>query len=412
MPITLIYFTLQFYNSVYRQLILQIQQYVQVENITHVDVIPGPKTVGIKARLCISMTTAAASAASSVRALPVRFFEWDEAGATATSSFDSAGSSSTRNSDSFSNTPQSAALATAFRRRSHERWAAAKALRSDPVLPELEQLALQATERQRATNASSALAAAEFAPHSELLFRARSRQSWRQQRETLRSPSAACEDAAATNESLALKLQRQGYALGVSAENVSQSSEIEPLAHSTYRGASHERWAAAKVLRSELRSDVVASTGRTGDVPASMMGPVFGKLNEPVVVPVLTSVGTVDADAKQLAFKQRLVDFYAAHNPSKLGDDVDRTLEAFRGREEQLFAKLHAKYVANATLMPLAARPRTLVTTARHPTVYMDIAIGGEPVGRIVMRLLDDEVPLAAENFRCLCTGEKVGIAV
>ncbi|EEY59291.1 peptidyl-prolyl cis-trans isomerase B precursor [Phytophthora infestans T30-4] len=40
----------------------------------------------------------------------------------------------------------------------------------------------------------------------------------------------------------------------------------------------------------------------------------------------------------------------------------------------------------------------------------MDISIAGAPAGRIVMRLLKDEIPLAAESFRCLCTGEKGGI--
>ncbi|TYZ58253.1 hypothetical protein PybrP1_007930 [[Pythium] brassicae (nom. inval.)] len=322
------------------------------------------------------MTTKAAPAASGVRAPPVRFFEWDDAGATATSAFDSADPNPTTG-HIVSSTPQSVALAAAFRRRSHERWAEAKALRSDPVLPELEQLALQANERQRAANASSALAAAEFAPRAELPFRARSRHSWQQQREALRSPTTPPEDAAASpsavaDESLALKLQRQGYAMGVSAGNASRSSsEKEPLA-SSFRGASHERWAAAKALRSELPGDVFADT---------------------------------DAQEKQQAFKRRLVDFYAAHNPSKLGE-VERTLEAFRGREEELFAKLHTKYVTNAQTT-LASRKRTLITTARHPTVFMDIAIGGVPAGRIVMRLLDDDVPLAAENFRCLCTGEK-----
>lgn len=117
-------------------------------------------------------------------------------------------------------------------------------------------------------------------------------------------------------------------------------------------------------------------------------------------------VRSTEAHEEQQAFKRRLMDFYAQHNPSKLGE-VKRTLEAFKGREEELFAKLHTKYVTNVQTT-LASRKKTFITSERHPTVFMDIAIGGERAGRIVMRLLDDEVPLAAENFRCLCTGEKV----
>lgn len=37
----------------------------------------------------------------------------------------------------------------------------------------------------------------------------------------------------------------------------------------------------------------------------------------------------------------------------------------------------------------------------------MDIAIGGELEGRIVVKLFKDVVPKTAENFRALCTGEK-----
>merc|ERR1712013_383397 len=46
-------------------------------------------------------------------------------------------------------------------------------------------------------------------------------------------------------------------------------------------------------------------------------------------------------------------------------------------------------------------------TMAGNPSVYFDMKIGGEDQGRIVMELRADVVPKTAENFRCLCTGEK-----
>jgi len=39
--------------------------------------------------------------------------------------------------------------------------------------------------------------------------------------------------------------------------------------------------------------------------------------------------------------------------------------------------------------------------------VFFDITIGNKEAGRITFELYDDVVPKTAENFRCLCTGEK-----
>ena len=45
----------------------------------------------------------------------------------------------------------------------------------------------------------------------------------------------------------------------------------------------------------------------------------------------------------------------------------------------------------------------------RNPKVFFDMTIGGTPTGRIIMELRADLAPKTAENFRCLCTGEKGG---
>ncbi|MEY6433411.1 peptidylprolyl isomerase [Thioalkalicoccus limnaeus] len=41
-----------------------------------------------------------------------------------------------------------------------------------------------------------------------------------------------------------------------------------------------------------------------------------------------------------------------------------------------------------------------------NPRVALDISIGGEPAGTLVLELRADVVPRTAENFRALCTGE------
>lgn len=42
-----------------------------------------------------------------------------------------------------------------------------------------------------------------------------------------------------------------------------------------------------------------------------------------------------------------------------------------------------------------------------NPKVFFDVLIGKAKAGRVIMELFADVTPRTAENFRCLCTGEK-----
>lgn len=47
------------------------------------------------------------------------------------------------------------------------------------------------------------------------------------------------------------------------------------------------------------------------------------------------------------------------------------------------------------------------VTSGYKPRCFLDIEIGGQSVGRIIVELFSDVTPKTCENFRALCTGEK-----
>jgi cyclophilin family peptidyl-prolyl cis-trans isomerase len=44
---------------------------------------------------------------------------------------------------------------------------------------------------------------------------------------------------------------------------------------------------------------------------------------------------------------------------------------------------------------------------SKSSKVFFDIAIRGDPAGRLVFQLFNETTPKTAENFRALCTGEK-----
>ncbi|RHY35462.1 hypothetical protein DYB32_000084 [Aphanomyces invadans] len=101
----------------------------------------------------------------------------------------------------------------------------------------------------------------------------------------------------------------------------------------------------------------------------------------------------------QPSFQERVEAFYRQYNPTKVAE-VGNLVASYAGREDLLFEKLEAKYCPKPQILePL--------TNSSHVKVYFDIEMDNT-VSRVVMRLLHDIVPMTAENFRCLCTGEKV----
>jgi hypothetical protein len=110
---------------------------------------------------------------------------------------------------------------------------------------------------------------------------------------------------------------------------------------------------------------------------------------------------TTEAIAGGESYRNRIIAFYKVHNSSKL-DTVDATLEKYKGKEEELFRKLQAKYdkedVSSKSTFPLPS--------GDGPHCYVEFAVDDKNVGRVVVKLYKDKAPLACENFRCLCTGE------
>ena len=104
-------------------------------------------------------------------------------------------------------------------------------------------------------------------------------------------------------------------------------------------------------------------------------------------------------DASGIDYKAKLTKFYEEHNPSKVST-VESTLEKYKSREDQLFTKLYQKYGLSSEGIALFPEPH-----GSGPKVFMDLTVGGKVAGRIVIKLYADKTPLAAENFRALCTG-------
>lgn len=81
-----------------------------------------------------------------------------------------------------------------------------------------------------------------------------------------------------------------------------------------------------------------------------------------------------------------------------------KLLDAQKARERKAFGNMFASsmYSDKEDVADVGA-----VDDPDNPRVFFDVTEGGEPLGRIEMELYAKVTPKTAENFRCLCTGEK-----
>ncbi|CAM9133509.1 unnamed protein product, partial [Scytosiphon promiscuus] len=107
--------------------------------------------------------------------------------------------------------------------------------------------------------------------------------------------------------------------------------------------------------------------------------------------------GTGGEGLDRASVRAKVMAIYEKHNKEKL-HTVDDALDKYVGRWGLMLQRLEEKYVSDSGLPP---------ASGTGPLCFMDIEVGGEPVGRLVFRLYADKTPKAAENFRALCTGEK-----
>ncbi|KAG7347625.1 cyclophilin type peptidyl-prolyl cis-trans isomerase [Nitzschia inconspicua] len=145
--------------------------------------------------------------------------------------------------------------------------------------------------------------------------------------------------------------------------------------------------------------------------PSSTKAPTpFGQMNSPTPAAAAafqskdpTSFGATFKTTNEMDYKTRLIKFYQKYNPSKL-NTVEATLIKYKGNEEELFQKLQAKYEGTSSKASSSAFPEPC---GQGPLCFLKFLVDGQPVGRVIVKVYLDKTPLAAENFKCLCTGEK-----
>ncbi|GAB5037444.1 peptidyl-prolyl cis-trans isomerase [Nannochloropsis oceanica] len=101
-------------------------------------------------------------------------------------------------------------------------------------------------------------------------------------------------------------------------------------------------------------------------------------------------------------------DLLSAAKADPQNKDIRVQLQAVKDKLKSMAAKEKATFGGFLNKLSMYDdKEGILAHEGPNPKVFMDVTIGGEKAGRITMELFADSVPRTAENFRCLCTGEK-----
>ena len=106
-----------------------------------------------------------------------------------------------------------------------------------------------------------------------------------------------------------------------------------------------------------------------------------------------------DAENSQVIAEIRKI--YELYNPEGICK-VPALLERYKGEELRLLKKLQEKYVSADK--PAVVKNEAIVGTR----VFMSFSINGSAPRPVHFRLYDSVVPLTCENFKSLCSGDKV----
>lgn len=109
-------------------------------------------------------------------------------------------------------------------------------------------------------------------------------------------------------------------------------------------------------------------------------------------------------------YKEAKVDLMAAYKTDNSNKDVRKALAQLKEKVENSKQKEKAAFGGFLGKVDIYNDKKGLLvpnSNGDNPHVYFQIKLGDNDLGRVVMQLYKDITPKTAENFRCLCTGEK-----
>lgn len=107
--------------------------------------------------------------------------------------------------------------------------------------------------------------------------------------------------------------------------------------------------------------------------------------------------------------KEAKADFMTAYNHDKTNKDIRKALQELKNKTEEQKKKEKAAFGGLFKASLYDDKKGVIAPNANkdNPHVWFEMKQGEENLGKIVMQIYQDITPKTAENFRCLCTGEK-----